>query len=351
MTETIPLTWFGDQRSQEIYQALSEGRPFQNTQDFPDSMMELNPYYQETLQQVKKLDVDHLKEVVIYGAGGWGRRLFQLVFSDRPKINVRFCDQKGAEMALFCYCDVLTPEELVADFSHLPVIVAMEKHQEEVQGFLQKNQVNQVYFFGLERAQKHQPTDFWSPEIEGLEDYVWVGNLPQASLLEQIILSSVPIQYEKTSDIFLFTPQQGKNFLTEGEKSHYNSKQLAPENYGLLFKKEQYLLSWGKDLQVPLSKLDQTVTFYRASHLKVNLGAENLPFFQGAKATLQGFEPSLSITYHLKTEDHPWNLGETESLISWLKEQVPSYQFTLRLQDNENLLCYAVSKETEGSTL
>lgn len=331
---------FLDENSKKIYNQ-------ENTKEgqLPSSVLLWNKSYQDTVTATETLDLDHCSTVVIYGAGAYGKTCFSVIFAQRPKINLLFCDKNWESKEMFCYCDVISPETLVKDYAHVPVIVAM-KHFElrkEVTDFLLCQGVTDFYYFSSQRANPNQPVDIWLPEAEAMEQnqepYVWLGNAPAQYVGLNYILSQKMIDYPQTEEVFLYSPTQHRGLLGETEKGRTNGKTKQSEYYGFFLRKEMQVQY--KEESMDCMDLDGTASFFYLNFLKVVLEECTLPFFKGCTHIINHYRPRISVTYALKEKD---SLGQ---LLDFFQKEFPFYGVCLRKKGENQLVLYAFCREEE----
>lgn len=331
----IPLDWFSDETSQTIYKSLEKGDVSALVPENKEESGIFQQVIQETTAVIEKLNIDNLKKVVIYGAGQRGKIFFDAVFLNRPEVEVIFCDRNAKNIELFCYCEVISPEELSA-YKNVPVIVTTEGYQKEISQVLQTNQVKEAYFLWLDFPTPHQICDVTLPDFDHEKDFVWLGNLPNYGRSYNIYFSQSPFtESPSTSKLFQFMPHLYSAMFPPLEKPHYSSGVLPPSYVGNILTEASSTID--------MMHLDKTVTLYALFLLKVSLKQGILDFFQQAKETIAPFHPKVSIVFSMDSH----TLEEVASVLSFLKTISDDYQFTLSFGEQNKLHCYGVSVKIE----
>ncbi len=344
MSHNLPPDWFSDQSSIEIHQKLRQGEfsllapsPKEDCQEFENICL-------ETRRLVQELNPDALTEVVIYGAGQWGKFFFEAVFSNRPDTKVIFCDRNAHKMEMFCYCDVISPQELSDNSPHLPVFVATKDYQEEIAALLEAQQIQTIYYLWLESPKAGQRLDVTLPQLEETQTYVWLGNTPHWGRCYQLFLSATPFCHSPTeNELFQFMPHLYSSLLSPLESSHYVSHVLPASYHGNLLTKESVTPSYTGGPPIDLMDLDHSLTLYALFSLKVSLHSDTLSFFQNAMSTISSFHPKLSIVFPLDET----TLDQLEELLFYLKSILTSYEFTLSITTKNTLMCYGTVVKKE----
>lgn len=273
----------------------------------------------------KELEDDH-ELIIIYGAGGGGT--FILENLDGKKKNIIFCDARAHEIKEFMGFPVISPEELVEQYSDVCVFISTFKFNSEIRDFLKKNKLKELSFFRLMRIFVDEE-QYFDPIVDlGDEEvFVDVGVLDGETSLQ--FSRKTGGKYEK---IHLIEPDFDLYDKIKENTKHLENIVLHP--VGLWHQKEtlSFDMEGSKGLssiseqgtqKIQVEPLDSLLENEKVTFIKMDIEGAELNALKGAKEIIRTQKPKLAICIYHKPED-------IIEIPAFIKSLVPEYKFYIR---------------------
>ncbi|OON96055.1 MAG: hypothetical protein ATN31_10155 [Candidatus Epulonipiscioides saccharophilum] len=128
-------------------------------------------------------------KIIIYGCGQFGQAIFHMLKNIKKII---FCAQSYQETPFIEGCPVISPEQLIKDFSNLPIIIASIEHLEDIIDFLISNGIDKnniiSYFSVNPLIPSLQPINLQKKLTKSIDSFIIIYNFTKNRFLifEQI---------------------------------------------------------------------------------------------------------------------------------------------------------------------
>lgn len=349
ITDTMKqiYNWMEDDLSKELYRVRSS-MVLSDTYNH-----QLTPYMSEDCKKVinERIAIERGTFIlscafsgndpfIFYGTGIGAKHLYDTYCGNNPYIKDRlfngreiyFCDKRYLEVPEFLGYKVISPEQLVSDFSHGQVMICTQNYENEVCEFLEEHGFTKerILHGSLFVDVKGQ---YFDPEIISCRDdevFVDAGvfNGETSVLFSQYCKQ----KYEK---IYLFEPNEASRTLTKENLALEKIQNYELFSCGLWDKKETLFFggddgigSFGVDgvgekVAVEVDTLDHMLGDTRVTFIKMDIEGAELNALQGAKNIIEKYRPKLAISIYHKAED-------IFELPLYIKSLVPEYKFYLR---------------------
>lgn len=116
-------------------------------------------------QSCKKLKFDSNETLIIYGIGQIGKEFLSEINQKKSKPDIIFCDKKYNEVSEFCKYPVISPNELVTQYSMAKIVVATARYRLEVHKFLIDNKVSEGNIFHFTNGKYTDPDMYFIGEL------------------------------------------------------------------------------------------------------------------------------------------------------------------------------------------
>lgn len=273
-------------------------------------------------------DTDFRKKVVLFGAGINGRVFYEFLKHCGYRVDY-FSDNSEAKFGTqYCGLPVISPSELVNQYSDAFIIVTIQTNPQEViqqlldQGIPDNNIISGCPVLG----RQYFIDNLFKPSEE--EVFIDAGCYDGESTLDFINWC-----HGKYKKIYAFEPDS-KNFKICQEmfkQTQINDFELM--NVGLWNKDEvlSFTNTGGGDSrindtgtsQIEAVSLDQILNGEKVTFIKMDIEGSELQALEGAKQTIQTYRPKLAICIYHKPED-------ILDIQLYIKSLVPDYQFYIR---------------------
>ncbi len=274
------------------------------------------------------MDMYSDKKVILFGAGINGRIFYE--FLKHCGYNAdSFCDNDKAKHGMsYCGLPVISPDELINQYTEVYVIITIQNHAQEV--------MQQLIEMGV-------PAGNIMDGCPSLGRQYFEGELFKQSEEEVFIdagcyhgessLDFINWCHGKYRKIYAFEPDS-HNFEICREifqRNQIDNLQLV--NAGLWSKSEvlNFTNSGGGDSRVNDSgtfkinvvSLDEVLNGEKATFIKMDIEGSELEALKGSKQTIQKYRPKLAICLYHKPED-------LLDIMLYIKSLVPDYKFYIR---------------------
>lgn len=289
------------------------------------------------------------KNLIIYGAGGWGKYLHSIL-----SIGIKwsfFCDKNPIKQKEnYCGLPVISPEQLITNHKDDIVVIATLQYNNEIYselielGFSKEN----ILFFNsdpyslthfLNEKQYFEESIVAPNENEvfvdaGCFDFgnslvfkKWSNN----SYEKIYAFEPDPLNYKKCKEVILEKGVKNVEMINAG---------LWSENTTLHFNADG---SGGSSIEmdgtsnVNVVSLDSVLNGQRASFIKMDIEGAELEALKGAKDTILKYRPRLAICIYHKPED-------IIEIPLYLQSLIPDYKFYIRHYSNYTIetVLYAI---------
>lgn len=308
------------------------------------SMTEEKKYLKKIIQPIS---YDENKEYVIFGAGYWGEKIYELY----PEIPWKcFCDNYS-ENTNYCSIPVIKLSELCEKYHDAYIVIASRNGNQEIEEQLLKEDFRKEQILNWGKIEDALQTNIYFDcpymMVDDNEIFVDAGGFDGASTQEFIKWCGG--NYKK---IYAFEPDD-ENFLL-CKKELESIKNCNVINAGLASKKGyvkfQALGSRNSaidefgDYQVRVEEMDECIPDERVTFIKMDIEGSEREALMGAENIIRQYKPKLAISVYHKRED----IIDIPMLILQYSD---TYQFALRhytLGEFDTVL-YAFNIAGEGS--
>lgn len=308
------------------------------------SITEENKYLKKIIQPIS---YDENKEYVIFGAGYWGAKIYELY----PEIPWKcFCDNYS-ENTNYCSIPVIKLLEICEKYHDAYIVIASRNGNQEIEKQLLKEKFRkeQILNWGKIEDTLQNNIYFDCPYmmVDDNEIFVDAGCFDGASTHE--FINWCGGNYKK---IYAFEPDD-KNFLM-CKKELESIKNCNIINAGLASEKgyvkfralgsvNSVIDEFG-DSQVRVEEMDECIPDERVTFIKMDIEGSEREALMGAENIIRQYKPKLAISVYHKRED----IIDIPMLILQYSD---TYQFALRhytLGEFDTVL-YAFNIAGEGS--
>jgi FkbM family methyltransferase len=306
----------------------------------------LHPYL-EFLAQCKEHTLEH-RRLVIYGAGNWGKHIYNL-FNHLDWHC--FCDNDiNKQKTGFCNLPVISKEQLVRDHKDDIVVIGTLKYKEEIynelimMGFNVENILSidsEPYSF-IHFLNDKQYFEESIIEPQNNEVFVDAGCFDCGNSLS--FRKWCDGEYEK---IYAFEPDPSNYEKCKEIIQHEMIEKIELFNAGLWSKKDvvsfnaqgdggSAVLESGAN-NVNVVRLDEILRGQRVSFIKMDIEGAELEALKGARDIITAHRPKLAICIYHKPED-------ILEIPLYLQSLIPDYKFYIRHYSNYTIetVLYAI---------
>ncbi len=286
-------------------------------------------------------EIDLKKRWVIYGAKVYGELIYNRYRFDRA--DVVFCDRNYREIKNYCGKPVISPDDLLNNYTDANVFIASTQFHDEIYKFLRDNKVANERIL-TNNILKELGIQYFEPFVEFYENEVFidVGVLDGESSL--LFAEKCGQNYEK---IYLFEPdnESYERSIENLEKNKLDNYQIF--NLGLW--NEKATLSFNStggrdaaisdtgDCEVLVDSLDNILGDKRVTYIKMDIEGSELNALIGASNIIKTQKPKLAICIYHKPSD-------ILDIPNCILELAPDYKLYIRMHSvgpNE-LVLYAI---------
>lgn len=296
----------------------------------------LLPYLSESiLNKMREFDaavtaLDLNQPLVIYGAGGGGRYVLDLVKErlDITQIPIFFCDQAFETLQNVNGVKVISPKELITTYPKATIFISSTVSFFEIRDFLLSQQIpNENILSGVFVDEENQ---YFDPIMQFGEHEIFldVGACNGNTSVE--FAKRVNGKYDK---IYLFEPE-ASNLEIIAENTFVQdliAKEIVP--LGAWHQKEVLSFVTGFSgackisdsgtVEIPCDSMDHILKDVPVTFIKMDIEGAELNALKGAKEMILKYKPKLAISVYHKPED-------IIEIPAFIKSLVPEYQLYMR---------------------
>ncbi len=333
-------SWLADEQSKKILEIRKQYH-YEGKENLLPELMKLSSSGVQDLMNTEFKNANTLGElrenienpVIFYGAGKFAEKIYQSVLYQKPFIaekKVLFCDKNYESIGTFRGYPVISPKDLVENYTDSSVVIVSRKFEEEISEFLIKENFPKSQIFLSRNMDDAKNQYFAEPFMQIGKEEVFVDGGTFNGFTSVEFSKRCEKQFEK---IYLFEPSQDfyQLAIDNLEKDNIHPYEIFPT--GLWDKKETLYFGgkgWGfgvgkgnSDIEIPVDSLDNMLGDTRVTFIKMDIEGAELKAIEGARNIITKYKPKLAISLYHKPED----IYEIPMIV---KDLVPEYKLYIR---------------------